>query len=123
MALKISTRESGDITIVDLVGRSTLVGHGTDAFSLHIKKLVAAGTHKILLNLAELTQIDSSGVSVIVETFASLRNRRGELKLLCPRGRVLEVLRVLRLPQVIPCFEDESEALASFKPQRHSARR
>ena len=119
MGLKISIRESGDVTIVDLRGKSTL--HGTHEFSRHIKKLVAEGTHRILLNLAELTQIDSSGVSVIVETCASLRNRRGELKLLCPRGRVLEVLTVLRLLQVIPWFEEEARALASFRLKGYAA--
>ena len=121
VSLKISTRESDDITIVELAGKSTLESHGAHEFSRHVKRLVADGKHKILLNLSELTQIDSSGVSVIVETWASLRNRRGELKLMCPRGRVQEVLRVIRLVQVIPSFENESEALASFHPKGYAA--
>jgi len=121
VSFKISLRESGDIAILDLVGKATLESHATHEFSRNVKRLVADGKHKILLNLSELTQIDSSGVSVIVETWASLRNRRGELKLLCPRGRVLEVLRVIHLVHVIPWLEDEATALASFQSKGFAA--
>ena len=76
----------------------------------------------LLLNLADLTQIDSSGVSIIVETYVSLRRQDGDLKLLCPCGRVLEVLTVFRLLDTIPSFEEEAEALASFRPLRYSAK-
>ena len=115
MNFSIAIRESGGITVLDVVGQSTLASHGTDEFSRYVKKLIAEGKHKILLNLSELTQIDSTGVSVIVGACASLRNRQGELKLLRPHGRVLEVLNVLRLLKVIPSFDDEAEALASFE--------
>jgi len=63
--------------------------------------LVATGMCKLLLNLADLTQVDTSAVSII-GTYISLRNRGGDLKLLCPRGRMLEVLRVQHLLEVIP---------------------
>ena len=63
--------------------------------------MVATGMCKLLLNLADLTQVDTSAVSII-GTYISLRNRGGDLKLLCPRGRMLEVLRVLHLLEVIP---------------------
>jgi anti-anti-sigma factor len=62
--------------------------------------LVANGVRKLLLNLADLTQVDSSGVSIIVGTSVSLRAKGGDLKLLCPCGRVLEVFRVLHLSHV-----------------------
>ena len=115
MGLQISIRESADVTILDLRGRSTIDGGESELLSSLLKGLVANGVRKLLLNLVNLTQVDSSGVGIIVETYISLKRQRGELKLLCPRGRVLEVLTVFRLLDVIPNFEDEALALASFR--------
>lgn len=121
MSLHISTRESGDVTIVVLQGRSTLNDGESDQLSSHLKDLIARGVRKLLLNLRDVTQIDSSGVSVIVETYISLRRRNGGLKLLCTSGRVLEVLTVFRLQEIIPSFDEESQALASFESLAYSA--
>jgi anti-anti-sigma factor len=115
VSLQISTRKSGEITILELRGRSTIEGE-SELLSRCLKRLIANGAFKLLLKLSGLSQLDSSGVGVIIDTFVSVRNQGGELKLLCPRGRVLEVLRVLRLTEVIPCFDDENDALASFQP-------
>jgi anti-anti-sigma factor len=84
--------------------------------------LIAKGVRKLLLNLTDLTWVDTSGVAVIVGTYVSLRDQGGDLKLLRPCGRVLEVFRVLHLLEVIPSFEDETQALASFRPQSYAAR-
>jgi anti-sigma B factor antagonist len=119
--LQISTRESGDVTILDLRGRSTIDRGESELLSNQLKKLVGNGVRKLLLNLADLTQVDSSGVSIIVGTYVSLKRQSGDLKLLCPSGRVLEVLTVLHLIDTIPSFEDEAEALASFRPRGYSA--
>jgi anti-anti-sigma factor len=116
VALQISTRESADVTILDLRGRSTIDGGESELLGSCLKKLVADGVRKLLLNLADLTQVDSSGIGIIVETYVSLKRQRGELKLLCPCGRVLEVLTLFRLLDAIPSFEDEAQALASFRP-------
>ena len=119
--LQIAIRESGDIVILDLRGRSTM-GCGGELLSSNLQKLVADGKRKLLLNLTELTQIDSSGLGIIVRSYVSLRQKGGDLKLLCPWGRVLQVLNVLRLLNLIPSFEDETQALASFRPQGHFAK-
>jgi anti-anti-sigma factor len=87
----------------------------------HLRKLVAGGVRKLLLNLVNLTQVDSSGISVIVGTYVSLQRQGGDLKLLCPCGRVLEVLTVFHLLNTIPTFEDEAQAMASFRPRGQSA--
>lgn len=121
MSLQISTRESDDITVFDLRGRSTIEGE-SELLRKCLSQSAASGVRKFLLNLAGLTQVDSSGIGVIIATYVSLKKQGGDLKLLCPRGRVLEVLRELRLPQIINCFEDEAEALASFKLWGHAAR-
>ena len=114
MDLQISIRESGDVTILDLQGRAT-IGADSDLLNSHLQKLVANGVRKLLLNLAGVTQLDSSGISAIIGTYVSLSRQGGSLKLLCPWGRVRAVLRVIRLPDIIPTFEDETQALASFQ--------
>ena len=121
MDLQIAIRESGDVVILDLRGRST-IGCGGELLSSNLQKLVADGKRKLLLNLTDLTQIDSSGLGIIVGSYVSLRKKGGDLKLLCPRRRVLQVLGVLRLLNLIPSFEDETQALATFRPQGHFAK-
>jgi anti-anti-sigma factor len=120
VALQISIRESAGVTVLDLRGRLTIDGE-SEMLSTRLKKLVASGVRKLLLNMADLKQVDSSGVSVIIDSYVSLRNKGGEIKLLHPRGPVLEVFRVLRLLEIIPSFDDETQALASFQPQGYAA--
>lgn len=121
MSLQISIRESDDVTILDLRGRSTIDGGESELLDSHLQKLIASGARKLLLNLADLTQVDSSGLGVIVGTCASLRRQGGDLRVLRPTGLVLEVFRVLRLLDAIPSFEDESQALASFRSRGYAA--
>ena len=121
VGLQISIRESGDVTILDLQGRAT-IGVDSDLLSGQLQRLVANGARKLLLNLADVTQLDSSGISVIAGTYVSLSSQGGSLKLLCPRGRVRAVLRVIRLLDIVPTFEDETQAVASFPPRGYSAR-
>ena len=120
MGLQILIRECGDVTILDLRGRAT-IGVDSDLLIGHLNKLIASGVLKVLLNLADMTQLDSSGISAIVGTFVSLRAKNGDLKLLYPCGHVLEVLRTLHLLEIIPSFEDETQALASFRQRGYSA--
>jgi len=122
VGLQISIRQCGDVSILDLLGRSTIEGE-SQLLSRYLRELTATGKSKLLLNLMNLSQIDSSGVSIIVEMYVSLKRTGGELKLLSPRGRVLDVLTVFRLLDVIPSFEDETNALASFQPRTCSATR
>jgi anti-anti-sigma factor len=121
VGLQISIREIGDVTVVDLRGRSTIDDGSSELLSSQLRELVASGVRNLLLNLVNLIQVDSSGVSVIVGTYVSLKRQGGDLKLLCPCGRVLEVLTVFRLLNTIPTFEDETQALASFRPRSQSA--
>ena len=115
-SLQISIRKSGEVTIVDLRGKFT-ANHGeSEVLRSRLEKLVGNGVRKLLLNLTDLTQIDSSGVSIIAETYVSLKQQGGRLRLLGPRGRVLQVLTVLRLLDIVESFEDEAQALASFRP-------
>jgi anti-sigma B factor antagonist len=121
VGLQISIRKFDDVTILDLRGRSTIDGGESELLSSRLQELVAKGVRKILLNLADLIQVDSSGIGVIIETYVSLNRQAGDLKLVSPRGRVLEVLNVFHLLDSIPSFEDETSALASFRPLSYSA--
>jgi anti-anti-sigma factor len=96
--------------------------HGESAlFGKYLRDLVAKSKRKVLLNLENLTHLDSSGVSIIVEAYVSLKRLDGDLKLLSPRGRVLKVLTVFRLLDAIPTFENETQALVSFRTGSHLA--
>ena len=113
MALQISTRESTDVTILDVRGRLT-VSDGQSELRSHLQELITTGARRFLLNLADLTQVDSSGVSIIVRTYRYLIGEGGELKLMRPSGHALEVFRALHLLEMIPSFEEEKLAVNSF---------
>ena len=116
MCLQISIRESADVTIVDVRGRSALDEGESNLLRSNLERLVASGVRKVLLNLTDVTQLDSSSVTFIVRTYLSLHGQGGDLKLLHPSGHVLEVFNMLHLQRLIPSFEDEAQALASFRP-------
>ena len=115
MGLQITIRESGDVTVLDLRGKSTLSPGGSESLSRCLRKLEADGVRRLLLNLTDLVQIDSSGITLIVKAYIHLRARGGDLRLLRPNGHVLEVLRALRLLEVIHSYNNETEALAGFQ--------
>jgi len=121
VGLQISIRESGDVTILDLRGRATISNGESELLRSRLQELIAKGVGKFLLNLTDLNQIDSSGLSVIATTCASLRDQGGDLRFVRPRGPVLQAFKVLHLPEAIPTFEDEDEALASFRPRSNFA--
>ena len=121
MGLQISSRQSGDITILHLRGRS-IEPSACELLRSNLQKLAASGARNVLLDITDLTQLDSYCVTLIVRTHASLCGQGGDLKLLHPGGHVLEVFKTLHLLKLIPSFEDESEALASFQPLTYSAK-
>ena len=121
MSLQISIRESDGVTIVDLKGKAT-IGVNNDLLNSELRKLVAKGMRNLLLNLEELTQVDSSGIGTIAGTFVSVSRQGGTLKLLRPRGRVRVALEAMKWSDYISTFEDEAQALASFHLDAHSSR-
>jgi anti-anti-sigma factor len=82
--------------------RSTVDANESELLSKHLRDLIATGKRKLLLNLSNPSRIDSSGVGIIVETYVSVKRGGGDLKLLSPRGRVLDVFTVFRLLELIP---------------------
>jgi anti-sigma B factor antagonist len=113
MPLKIDAREVAHITILDIHGRIVLgdeIGDLRDA----VRALVAAGKKKIILNLAGVDYIDSSGVGELVGSFTTVRNAGGELKLLNLTQKVHDVLYVTKLYTVFDIKDDEFTAVRSF---------
>jgi anti-anti-sigma factor len=114
MGLQISLRHVADVVVVDLQGKAT-IGHANDILNKQLRQLIDDGTDKILINLTDVTQLDSSSISTIVRAFVSLQHRGTSLKLLRPRGNVRLVLETLHLLEAIPSAEDEAQAIASFR--------
>ncbi len=113
MSLKLTTRQVGDVTVVDAAGRITL-GEGSSAFRDTIKGLVNQGQKKILVNLGEVTYIDSSGIGELVSGYTTVSNAGGKLKLLNLTKRVHDLLQITKLYTVFDVFDEEAKALASF---------
>lgn len=114
MSVKLNTRQIGDVTVIDAAGRITL-GEGSTTFREAIKDLVAKGQKKVLLNLAEISYIDSSGIGEMVSGFTSVSNAGGQLKLLNLTKRVQDLLQITKLYTVFEVFDDEAVALSSFQ--------
>jgi len=113
VSIKASTRQQQDVTIVDLSGQIKL-GEGSSVLRETVKDLLGKGRKKILLNLAEINYIDSSGVGELVSAFTSVRNQGGELKLLHLTRKVHDILQITKLYTVFDVRDDEAGAIASF---------
>lgn len=113
MPLSIATREVSHVTILDLSGRIVL-GDEIDDLRSAIHNLIDEGKKKIILNLAEVDYLDSSGVGALVGGFTAVRNAGGELKLLNLTQKVHDVLHVTKLYTVFDIRDDEFHAVKSF---------
>ena len=113
MSLKAAVRRAGDVAIVDLAGRITL-GEGSGLVRKTIKDLVTTGQKNILVNLKDVSYIDSAGLGELVGSYATVSNQAGNIKLLHPQSKVHDLLQVTKLYTVFVAFDDESEAVRSF---------
>lgn len=113
MTLKSNTREVDGVTIVDLNGRITL-GEGSTKLRESVRDLVGKGRNKILLNLGDVTYIDSSGIGELVSAYTTVRNQGGELKLLNLTKKVHDLLQITKLYTVFDIKDDEAAAVQSF---------
>ena len=113
MSAKLSPRQVGDVIVVDVSGRITL-GEGSSNLREGIRGLLTQGNKKILLNLGEVSYIDSSGIGELVSGFTSVANQGGQLKLLNLTKRVRDLLQITKLYTVFEVFDDEAAAVGSF---------
>ena len=114
MSLRATHRDAGPVTVVDLSGRITL-GDGSALLRKTIRGLLADERKKILLNLADVDYIDSSGIGELVSGFTAVKNRGGDLKLLQLTKKVRDLLQITKLYTVFDVYSDENSALGSFR--------
>ena len=113
MSVKLTVRQVGDVVVVDAVGRLTL-GEGSSTFRDTLRDLVAQGNKKIVLNLGDVSYIDSSGIGELVSAFTTVTNQGGRFKLLSLTKRVHDLLQITKLYTVFEVFDDEAAAVGSF---------
>jgi anti-sigma B factor antagonist len=120
MTMQYTTRQSDDVTILDLTGRLSLgeavaFGPGSGlVLSETVRELAKKGQKNVLLNLAGVTYVDSSGVGQLVGALTSAGRQGVSLKLLRPNRQVLNLLKMSKLDTVFDISEDEATAVASF---------
>ncbi len=112
--MNIDVRSVGDVRILDWKGKITL-GEETMAIRNKVRDIVNTGGKKLVLNLAEVPYIDSSGVGELVSTYTTVTNAGGQLKLLNLTKKIHELLAITKLLTVFEVYDNEKAALASFK--------
>jgi anti-sigma B factor antagonist len=120
MSLKANVRHVGNVAVVDLAGRITL-GEGSGMIRNTIKDLVTNGHKNILLNLKDVSYIDSSGLGEMVGAYASVGNAGGDIKLVNVHSKVSDLLQVTKLYTVFAAYTDEPTAVQAFTKEAASA--
>ncbi|MBW4040014.1 MAG: STAS domain-containing protein [Acidobacteria bacterium] len=113
MSMKFTTREVNGVTILDLSGKITL-GEGGATLRDEVRSIVSKGSKKILLNLADVNYIDSSGLGELVSAFTAVKNAGGELKLVNLTKKVRDLLVITKLVTVFDVKDDEASAVSAF---------
>ncbi len=111
--LTIKERQAGDVTILDLSGKIT-IGEGSVQLREAVRKLLDDGKKKILLNLGDVSYVDSSGIGELVSSYTTTNNQGGQLKLLNLTKKIQDLLMITKLLTVFHTFDNEQEAVASF---------
>jgi anti-sigma B factor antagonist len=111
--MKASNRQVEGVAVVDMSGRITL-GEGSVVLRDTIRDLIGKGNKKILLNLGDVTYIDSSGIGELVSAFTAVRRENGELKLLNLTKKVHDLLQITKLYTVFDIKDDEATAIKAF---------
>lgn len=112
--LEVTERQAGDVTILDMSG-AVRIGEGSIALRDAIRGLADSGRKKILLNLAGVNYVDSSGIGELIANYTTVSRQGGQLKLLNLTDRIQNLLVITKLLTVFDAYEDEGEALKSFE--------
>jgi len=113
-------RQIGSVTVVDISGRIVL-GEETALLRSTIRDLITRGKKSILLNLAQVPYIDSSGIGELVSAFVAVRREGGEVKLLNLTKKVRDVLQIVKVITIFDVFDNEAAALSAFARQEKQA--
>ena len=114
MSVKLTTREKGGVTIIDVNGKLTL-GEGTGALRTKIRELADGGSKRIVLNMADVAYMDSSGLGELIGAHTTVVTAGGEIKLLNLAKRVHDLMELTKLYTVFDVKDDEAVAVKSFK--------
>jgi anti-sigma B factor antagonist len=112
--LNMKERQAGDVTVLDMDGKIT-IGDGSVAVRSAIKRLLEEGKKKVLLNLAGVGYVDSSGIGELVSSYTSINNAGGQLKLLRLTQKIKDLLTITKLLTVFDVYDSEADALNSYK--------
>lgn len=113
MSMTIHLRETGGVTILDLSGRIT-IGEGSVALRDIVREQIALGKERIIINLEDVSYIDSSGLGELISAFVAAKNRGVSLKLLNLTKRIHELMQITKLYTVFDVYDDEDAAIESF---------
>lgn len=113
MSLTTKTRQIGDVTIVDLHGKITL-GENTGILRDELRSLLSQGKKHIVLNLANVSYVDSAGLGELVGAYTTATNQGGAVKLLNMQSKMKDLMQITKLHTIFPAYDDEQEALKSF---------
>jgi len=112
--LNIKDRQAGDVTILDLSGKIT-IGEGSVQLREAVRKLLDEGKKKILLNLGDVSYVDSSGIGELVSSYTTTNNNGGQLKLLNLTKKIQDLLMITKLLTVFETYDSEEAAVSSYK--------
>jgi anti-sigma B factor antagonist len=112
--MQISERTIGDVVVVDVSGKITLGDGGDVALRDKMRSLLQQGHKKVLLNLGDVSYMDSAGLGEIVQSYATVTKNGGALKLVAITKRIKDLLSITKLLTVFECHDTEAEGLASF---------
>lgn len=111
--MNVNTRQVGEVTILDLKGKIT-IGSGDVALRNAIQEVINSGAQKILINMSDVSTIDSSGIGELVSAYTTATNRGAKLKLINLPSKVTDILTITQLITVFDVYDSEAEGIASF---------
>ena len=114
MALSAKTRRVGNVAIVDLSGKITL-GENSGILRDELRSLLSQGNKNIILNMKDVGYVDSAGLGELVGAYTTATNQGGAVKLLHLQGKMRDLMQITKLHTIFLAFENEDEAVASFK--------
>jgi anti-sigma B factor antagonist len=113
MGMSLTTREVKDVVIVDMAGRLA-AGDGVTALRTTVRQLIDQGKRKFLLNLGDVSYIDSSALGELIHIYTSLRSLQGDVKLLNLTKTAKDLMQMTKLLTVFDTYDDEAKALSTF---------
>ena len=114
MSLSLKTRRFEDISVLDLSGKLT-IGEPVLLLRENLRSSVNEGERKFILNLGDVSYIDSSGLGELVSSYTTIRNKGGDVKLLKLTSKTKDLLQMTKLLTVFDVYDDEAKAIASLK--------